>query len=444
LNTDVTDAFRFTADYTGKNFMADGIGEVYLKSNTDGDTAAFYTKADHTESVKCRFLGINTPESTGKVQPWGNAASTFTKTKLLDATKIVIINDVSVFGQLDSSGGRYLGFVWYIPSTGTEFRLLNLELVELAYTQNLMFDHSEICDYFDAFQLAGAHAEACHAKIFGEVDPSFDYSGQIYAVSIRFLRANYGVEAALKDYDGNTVYEDDGVTPQTVTITNSTELRVRVIIVGVIANNIVVRDVTDPDPISGEYASVYCFTQYRDTPYHKIGDIVQFYCKATVYMENVQLTDPELSTYSAKYPYQLLARTTNPEYANIVATNGWSSDAEPVVVNPVDVTASTYFAPRNGYYITTQLTIRSGVNETPDDLHGDFWTKDASGNLTVYAYVAGTTVKLGIREDSGVYPYVDYTAFQANHTYTIAGYVSAYYEDYQLQIFNGVTVTEVL
>ncbi|MCX5774945.1 MAG: thermonuclease family protein, partial [Firmicutes bacterium] len=123
LNTDQTDAFHFTADYAGKNFIADGIGEVFLKSNTDGDTAAFYTKADHTESVKCRFLGINTPESTGKVQPWGNAASAFTKGKLLDATKIVLINDVPTFGQLDSSGGRYLGFVWYIPSTGTEFRL---------------------------------------------------------------------------------------------------------------------------------------------------------------------------------------------------------------------------------------------------------------------------------------------------------------------------------
>ncbi len=445
LNTAQTDALKLDAAYTGKDFVADGVGEVYLKSCTDGDTANFYTEADHSVSIKLRFLGINTPESTGKVQPWGNAASAFTKSKLNDAQKVVLINDVSVFGLLDSSGGRYLGFVWYMPSDSTDFRLLNLELVELAYTQNLLYDASTVCPYLDAFQAAGEHAEACNAKIFGEEDPSFDYSGQIYDVSIRFVRASYGIETVLTDYDGNIVYTDDtNTTPVTVTLTNSTEIRIRAIVVGVIGNNLVLRDVSDPDPVSGDYASIYCFTQYRDAPFHKIGDIVQFYCKATTYNENVQLTDPELSTYSQKYPFQLIARDTNPNYQTIIEQNGFHADVNPIVINPANVTDSSYFSSRNGYYIQTNVTIRTGVNETPDELHGDYWTKDTSNNMTVYAYVAGTEVKMNLREDSGVYPYVNYTAFTASHTYTVAGYVAKYFDDYQLQILNGFTATEIV
>ncbi len=41
LNTAQTDALKLDAAYAGKDFVADGIGEVYLKSCTDGDTANF-------------------------------------------------------------------------------------------------------------------------------------------------------------------------------------------------------------------------------------------------------------------------------------------------------------------------------------------------------------------------------------------------------------------
>lgn len=62
---------------------------VTVKSYIDGDTTHFYI--DHSEIpegyVKARYLGINTPESTGLVEPWGKKASNYTKTQLQKAEK---------------------------------------------------------------------------------------------------------------------------------------------------------------------------------------------------------------------------------------------------------------------------------------------------------------------------------------------------------------------
>jgi micrococcal nuclease len=72
-------------------------------------------------------LGIDTPESTAQSDPWGKAASSFTCDKLTNATSIVLQSDPAS-GQTDSYG-RYLAWVWY------DGRLLNLELVEEAYSR---------------------------------------------------------------------------------------------------------------------------------------------------------------------------------------------------------------------------------------------------------------------------------------------------------------------
>ena len=52
---------------------------VALKNTVDGDTAHFEGSFGEFGVVKARFLGIDTPESTGKVEPWGVKASNFTK-----------------------------------------------------------------------------------------------------------------------------------------------------------------------------------------------------------------------------------------------------------------------------------------------------------------------------------------------------------------------------
>jgi hypothetical protein len=136
VETPYTDALKLPytdAELANMNFAygdntgfttGDGVGFVDLRQVTDGDTANFMQDGyadpvtDIPISIKTRFLGINTPESTAKMEPWGKKASRFTKQKLEEAqanadaetertgTKvhnIVLIHDKEVFGEKDSS-----------------------------------------------------------------------------------------------------------------------------------------------------------------------------------------------------------------------------------------------------------------------------------------------------------------------------------------------------
>ena len=50
-----------------------------VKSYIDGDTTHFYVDNSVCSDgiLKARYLAINTPESTGKIEEWGKAASKF-------------------------------------------------------------------------------------------------------------------------------------------------------------------------------------------------------------------------------------------------------------------------------------------------------------------------------------------------------------------------------
>ena len=92
--------------------MRDGVGAVTLHKHVDGDTAHF---KDGNQVVQIRFNGVNTPESTGKIEPWGHAASEFTESNLRNAKTIIIETEPSqnTGGPIaDSTGTRYLGWVW--------------------------------------------------------------------------------------------------------------------------------------------------------------------------------------------------------------------------------------------------------------------------------------------------------------------------------------------
>ena len=444
LNTNETDNLRLEANFIGKNFIDHGIGEVTLRSVTDGDTARFNVGSSN---IAVRFLGINTPESTGKIQPWGKAASNFTAQKLLTAERIILINDRDVFGVTDSSGNRYLGFIWYKPADGEFFRLLNLELVEQAYTENLMFEQSTITNYFDAFQRAGNHASATGARIYGQLDPAFDYSGQVYDLSIRFVRKALGNTIQLENRFGEPVF-DENDEPVMLSLVESTRIRLRVVVLGRIANNLIVRDVYNPDE-NGHYASIFLFTLYRDAPFQTAGDIVEFYCKATTFNDNVQLTDPELSTFSQKYPYVLLTRPTNENYAEVLEQNDIDPtiSADPVDIKDMTVTESAAFEPLNGFYVEANVTIREVTFDGDDGgsgyTSGAYWRKDDRNNMTIYAYFQGTSVSFNLRIDGGMFPYVNYTEFALGNTYTVSGYVAPFYANYQLQLLNGVVITPV-
>ena len=65
---------KLTESFVDKEFVKDGIGEVVLAPNgaIDGDT--IHVLSDGV-FIQVRFLGVDTKESTGLIQPWGKPSS---------------------------------------------------------------------------------------------------------------------------------------------------------------------------------------------------------------------------------------------------------------------------------------------------------------------------------------------------------------------------------
>lgn len=191
---------------------------VTVKSYIDGDTTHFYVTDVHGGSgdtipdsyVKARYLGINTPESTGVIEPWGKKASNYTKAQLMQATSIIIESDTPTW-NLDSTGGRYLLWVWYRTSETEEYRNLNLEILQqgLAYGSNVASNtYGSYC--LDALN----QAKALKLHVFSKVkDPDFYYGGAIslslkelkMADTVPYVDPQTGVEREKNIYEGKLV-----------------------------------------------------------------------------------------------------------------------------------------------------------------------------------------------------------------------------------------------
>ena len=191
-------------EYANHDFFTDGIEQVTLLTPIDGDTAHFKTSSGTT--LKARFYGIDTPESTGKVQPWGVPASNFTKEKLKAADKsgtIVVSSPQKDYGapDPDSTGSRYVSLIWINESKKNasldELYLLNLWVVQegLSMKKNV----SDIPEYESAFDGAQAQAQVYLKNMWsGERDPFFNYGDEGYA-DVSLLDIKREVEKSIKD-----------------------------------------------------------------------------------------------------------------------------------------------------------------------------------------------------------------------------------------------------
>ncbi|MBQ4586830.1 MAG: thermonuclease family protein [Clostridia bacterium] len=185
---------------------------VTVKSFIDGDTTHFYISKSVASNgvLKARYLAINTPESTGKIQDYGHTASRFTKAKLSGAESIIVETDGSDW-ELDSTGDRHLVWVWYRNSATEPYRNLNVEILQegLAIASNTAQNR-----YGQVASKALAQATAmklyCHS---GKADPEV-YRGDAIEVSIKDLRLNIeeynnkkvAFEGAVVNNYNNTVY----------------------------------------------------------------------------------------------------------------------------------------------------------------------------------------------------------------------------------------------
>lgn len=245
------------------DFLVDKVARLAPKSITDGDTAVFHLDKFESSAeqdsytnplgtphsyVTIRFYGVDTPESTSSIDPWGKAASNYAKNLLVNAEGIII--DASSFAdydavkgyvdRLDSNGTRWLALVWYCPQgkdpeVTSNYRLYQLDLIEECYSRytgaalanKYVYDSSKTDEpilydrykeSFGSLTIADVMFEtelrisALGKKIHGEIDPNFDYSLEPTKVSITDALANISNKEDLNNYmNKGTLVELTGV-----------------------------------------------------------------------------------------------------------------------------------------------------------------------------------------------------------------------------------------
>lgn len=168
---------------------------VTVHTYVDGDTTHFNVPSSVVPGgiLKARYLAVNTPESTGKIEEWGKKASNFTKEKLSSATSILIESDDGKWNVDSTSSRRILVWVWYKPSEDADYRNLNVEIL-----QNGLAVASNSANNRYGSTCVAAIAQASAQKLYvhsGEKDPDF-YYGDAKELTLKELRCN------VADYNG--------------------------------------------------------------------------------------------------------------------------------------------------------------------------------------------------------------------------------------------------
>ena len=494
LPTPVTDGLKFAyADgienkrFAGhENEVYDHMGLVTLRSCTDGDTANFiqddYVDDTHAPiTIKTRFLGINTPESTAKVEPWGKKASIFCKKILTDAqadadehnTKNIILinNPGAAFEEKDSSGGRWLAFIWYRPTYTADWRLLNLEMVEQAYSRNYLFSDDRVCNYRDAFEQAEENVKKCGYRVHGEVDPDYDYTEKAYEYSLWYVVHHY-------DEIGITEEGSSGV-----------QLVVTALVVGVQGDNMFLRDILlDEEQFQANdlvYQSLSAYAGFNSSlgsylaaasealemDGTGVGIVVRFYCRAGYYNGNVQLTDVKTTTTGkkkmdfvyadnfAKYKDDFKWSHEYNEKGESFAYTDLNLNSASIRMEPTSLTDTESMGAYHYAFVNTEIVVRS-VNPQqdggdPDDEVGTgdpYWYKgytSESKAYTVYASIigeGGRKIYTNVRIDAFLSPFLYPVEFGTNDAtdLTSAQLITKLANDYPFSITAGVSNTTMV
>ncbi len=162
--------------------------EATVQTYVDGDTVHFRVDEQICESgvLKARFLAINTPESTGKIEEYGKKASAFTRERLSQAESIWLESDNGKW-NLDSTSERHLVWVWYRLPGETAYRNLNLEILQ----NGLAIANSTANNRYGTVCM-NALNQARSAKLnlySGQPDPDF-YYGDAIELTLKELRTN--------------------------------------------------------------------------------------------------------------------------------------------------------------------------------------------------------------------------------------------------------------
>ncbi len=192
LNIDADTFYLATHSSTALDFRINGVEEMmteytdpkdYFINYVDGDTTHVATR-HYGYTVKIRYLGIDTPESTSDLEEWGKTASIFNKTTLKSAKHILLESQGWARGDEDKAATadgnqRSLAYVWYSTlenPTINDYRCLNLEMVYQGLSQGIgsLEDMGEY--FYWAFDAANKSASANkRGQYSGVADSNYYY-----------------------------------------------------------------------------------------------------------------------------------------------------------------------------------------------------------------------------------------------------------------------------
>ncbi len=392
-----------------------------MKLHIDGDTTHFYVPSNapaglaDAGALKIRYIAVNTPESTGQIEEWGKKASTFTRDKLSYAESIVIESNGDTW-EKDSSGSRVLAWVWYKPKGETEYRNLNLELVQ----EGLSLSCGGTTDIYGdlsakAFNQAKAYKLNAHSK---EKDPDFYYGEQI-ETNLKTLRSNI------------ELYKNKDVAFTGVIVRNNSETVY----------------VVEYDEETDMFYGMNVYYGYQSGAIDtilKVGNEVRF-VGSVQYWEGggtYQLADVRYSAYDPDDPENLKLISTGNDTSALVQTvdidtflNGTvkldvmkeldSEETEQKTFKYAELAMSTSVKMENLYVKRIWTTSNGGEND---------------GAMTLTCEVNGKTITVRTtvlrKSDKTLYTSADFL----NKTITVTGIVDYYDGEYQIKVFSAKNI----
>lgn len=366
--------------YQGRSFFQGGVSVATNPGHIDGDTTNFTIGS---QRISIRYLGIDTPESTAVIQPWGKAASAFVKQQL-DAA---VANNVEIRLEAesqgtDSTGNRYLGWVWIGD------RLLNLEILENAYSR---FTMNLTTHYHQTFVDAQTKTIKTKTRVYGtENDPDFNYSQDVKNITLKEYNANYE-----EHYDGSRVQTEGYITRK-------------------ISGNLFIQD-QEYDEDEQEYkqygAYIYVGPGGMDLSGFPLGTRVRLIGQVNVFSDSFQI-----SIGAFRNELKVISEVLIEPVVTTMSGEEDFSKYEYMLVLIEDL------------LVTAKLPVASGATR---------------GDYTVYATTsAATEISLRISADLGYDPYAG--IIEVGNHITIRGVVVIYFEGHQILIGSQTSLHDVV
>ena len=415
------------ADYASRNFLTDGYGQVDLVRKIDGDTAHFYIHGTTTNLIKSRYNCVDTPESTGMLEPWGHGASE-RNGELLASAKVIILSTDSTDQKggsgpvLDSTGGRYLTYIWIATESNPtldQFKLVNLALVQEGWSKQKGASGK---DFAQAFLNANNQAMRNKLHLWSpDPDPDFNYAAPTKC-TLKQIVTGVNTEGQPFDWAGSKACFD-AVVVATGPDTGACYLN---------------------EDIDGVRYGIYVFTQYRVLdPLTKVGNRVNITGTVTRFGA---VEDGDTGETTDEGVLQLVDAQYSP----------WEEEGEVKVIErnvdmpPLTGSLASLKQPSNvNVIVSVSNLICTGGKAVQDTAAHSAYA------FTLYCQdSSGERINIRIDDGTAVYPgdqpggdnsqtrimSVDY--FKTATSISITGAMVTYYGNYQIKLCNrqGITV----